>query len=74
MNSLDVEKEELILRFRSLNDLRVLRAIRALLDNVRPKERAMPLASVFGSISETEARELEEIIRDGCEKVDGSQW
>jgi len=74
MSSLEADKEELISRFRSVNDLRVIKAIRALLDEAVPKTAKVPLSSVFGSISDAEANELVRIIRDGCENVDDSQW
>jgi len=74
MKSIEVEKEELILRFRSLEDMRILKAIRALMDSAVPSAKKPRLASVFGSINAAEARELENIIKDGCEGIDGSGW
>lgn len=74
MKSLEIEKEELITRFRNLEDMRILKAIRALLDHAVPPVKKPRLASVFGSINAAEARELENIIKDGCEGIDSSGW
>lgn len=69
-----LEKKRLLARFSSIEDVKLIRAINALLDFGMKDKPSKTLSDVFGVLSSYEANELNTIIEDGCEKIDTDGW
>lgn len=74
--NINLEKDNIIKRFNKINDIHLIRAIKNLVDFGLKKEadKTPKLSTFFGILSEDEANNIQNIINDGCEKIDENEW